>query len=54
MMLRDHARRMYEAAAADQRKDLWIADTGGHGSAFAGARAEYLRRVRQLVDPQAD
>lgn len=42
----DHARRLFERAA--QPKILWIADTPGHGSAFA-AREQYLQYVRQLV-----
>ena len=31
-------------------KKLWIPDSGGHGSALGGARAEYLEQVRLFVE----
>ncbi len=42
-----HARQLYAGAPAD--RELWITDTGDHGSAFT-ARSEYLERVRRFVE----
>jgi len=43
-----HGERLF--AEAVEPKELWIADTEFHTAAFAVARSDYLRRVRQLVD----
>ncbi len=42
----EQAQKLYEGAA--QNRELWITQTGDHGSAFT-ARAEYLQRVQRFV-----
>lgn len=41
-----HSRRLFDAA--NEPRALWLADTGGHGSAF-DRRAEYLDRVTRFI-----
>lgn len=45
-----HGERLHEAAV--EPKQLWIAETENHGSAFFVSPSGYLRYVRQLVDSQ--